>query len=217
MSLYDDETEHARKSEFMTGAFAVSTVGGQDASFQIIIPDDGFHGLVVWKVSSRDYSKSQTYRIAVGPPALTVLAPNGGETWNVGNLYYITWDAFGNLGHPVKIELSRDSGSTWSTLTSRCIDRGDPTSDWTAELWPHGQRINMGAYGGTPEASKSPSTVGNPADFNHDGFVDELDMRLFSFKWLIEEVLLPEDLNSSGFVDFFDYAIFGNEWGWEAP
>jgi predicted outer membrane repeat protein len=111
------------------------------------------------------------------------------------------------------------SSQSWvnDTYTSKCIDGGDPSSDWTAELWPHGERINMGAYGGTPEASKSPSTAGNPADFNHDGFVDELDMRLFSFKWLVEEVLLPEDMNGSGFVNFGDYALFGNEWDWEAP
>ena len=40
-------------------------------------------------------------------------------------------------------------------VTSPCIDAGDPNSDWTGETWPHGERINMGAYGGTPEASMS--------------------------------------------------------------
>lgn len=40
-------------------------------------------------------------------------------------------------------------------VTSPCIDTGNPNSDWTAELSPHGQRINMGAYGGTSHASKS--------------------------------------------------------------
>jgi len=47
-------------------------------------------------------------------------------------------------------------------VTSLCIDAGDPNSDWTAELWPHGQRINMGAYGGTPQASMSLSIVADP-------------------------------------------------------
>ena len=47
-------------------------------------------------------------------------------------------------------------------VTSLCIDAGDPNSDWTAELWPHGKRINMGAYGGTPQASMSLSTVADP-------------------------------------------------------
>jgi L-ascorbate metabolism protein UlaG (beta-lactamase superfamily) len=44
--------------------------------------------------------------------------------------------------------------------TSPCIDAGDPNSDWTAELWPHGERINMGAYGGTSQASMSLSDAG---------------------------------------------------------
>jgi len=38
---------------------------------------------------------------------------------------------------------------------SPCIDRGDPQSDYSGELQPNGRRVNMGAYGGTPEASKS--------------------------------------------------------------
>jgi hypothetical protein len=47
-------------------------------------------------------------------------------------------------------------------VTSLCIDAGGPNSDWTAELWPHGKRINMGAYGGTQQASMYLSTVGHP-------------------------------------------------------
>jgi hypothetical protein len=51
---------------------------------------------------------------------------------------------------------------TWITDAnhSLCIDTGDPNSDWTAELWPHGKRANMGAYGNTPQASMSLSAVG---------------------------------------------------------
>ncbi len=170
MSLYDDETDHARKSEFMTGAYATSTVGGQDASFQIIIPDDGFHGLVVWKVSSRDYSKSHTYRIAVGPPALTVVAPNGGETWKVGNLYSITWDAFGNLGHPVKIELSRDSGSTWSTITSSTANDGSygwyPTMPGSTQCRIRITSTSDPSYTDTSDADFTISSAGIPAEIN---------------------------------------------------
>jgi uncharacterized repeat protein (TIGR02543 family) len=40
--------------------------------------------------------------------------------------------------------------------TSPCIDRGDPAADYLFEPQPHGGRINLGAYGGTPQASKSP-------------------------------------------------------------
>jgi len=41
-------------------------------------------------------------------------------------------------------------------ITSPCIDAGDPSSPVEDEPEPNGGRINMGAYGGTAEASKSP-------------------------------------------------------------
>lgn len=47
--------------------------------------------------------------------------------------------------------------STWPTdsLTSPCIDAGDPGMDTGREQLPHGGQVNMGAYGGTPFASLS--------------------------------------------------------------
>ena len=49
------------------------------------------------------------------------------------------------------------NSSSWikDDVTSPCIDAGDPNSDWSGEIWPHGERINLGAYGGTREASMS--------------------------------------------------------------
>jgi hypothetical protein len=46
---------------------------------------------------------------------------------------------------------------TWvaDDVTSPCIDAGDPDSDLHTEPSPNGGRINMGAYGGTSQASKS--------------------------------------------------------------
>jgi hypothetical protein len=41
------------------------------------------------------------------------------------------------------------------TVTSPCIDAGDPDSDFADEPESNGQRINLGAYGGTEQASKS--------------------------------------------------------------
>jgi parallel beta-helix repeat protein len=107
------------------------------------------------------------------------------------------------------------------SLTSPCIDAGgepnDPNSNWTSELWPHGRRINIGAYGGTAEASMSLSNVGNIADLNPDvsdtnDWVDYNDMLLLTDKWLSNEAPLAEDLNRDGVVNFSDYVILVNNW-----
>jgi hypothetical protein len=49
------------------------------------------------------------------------------------------------------------ASKNWVTneSTSPCIDAGNPQSRVSDEPAPNGSRINMGAYGGTPEASKS--------------------------------------------------------------
>ena len=41
-------------------------------------------------------------------------------------------------------------------VTSPCVDTGDPDADTLNEPMPNGGRINIGAYGGTAEASLSP-------------------------------------------------------------
>ena len=57
------------------------------------------------------------------------------------------------------------------------------------EPFPHGGRVNMGAYGGTVEASKS--CFGEPpcetiiaGDINGDCRVDELDLEILMLHWL---------------------------------
>ncbi len=129
--------------------------------------------------------------------------------------------SFANVGadnYHLKSEAGRWNpiSQTWvnDSVTSPCIDAGNPNSDWTAELWPHGKRINMGAYGGTPQASMSLSALGNIADLDNDDCVAYNDMELFSEKWLVQQLLLPEDLDRNGFIDFVDFAILANEWQW---
>jgi putative hemolysin len=76
-------------------------------------------------------------------------------------------------------------------VTSPCIDAGDPTSPIGYEPFPNGGRINMGAYGGTGEASKS--YFGEPVcetivagDINGDCKVDFADFAIMALHWLEE-------------------------------
>jgi hypothetical protein len=73
--------------------------------------------------------------------------------------------------------------------TGLCIDAGDPNSPIGPEPFPNGGRINMGAYGGTTEASKS--YFGEPVcetivagDINGDCLVNWLDFAIMAFHWL---------------------------------
>jgi parallel beta-helix repeat protein/predicted outer membrane repeat protein len=99
--------------------------------------------------------------------------------------------------------------------TSPCIDTSDPTSKWTSELWPHGKSTNMGAYGGTPEASMSLSNIGSAADFDNNGVVDGDDLSRLAEMWLFEAVLIKEDINRDGKSDLADFAEFFRDWDWE--
>jgi hypothetical protein len=108
---------------------------------------------------------------------------------------------------------------TWvkDDVTSPCIDAGDSDCDWTAELWPHGKRMNVGAYGGTAEASMSLSDLGNATDCNNDGCVDTKDMLLLAEKWLIGNAPIAADIDRNGIVDLLDYARLAQDWLRQEP
>jgi len=74
-------------------------------------------------------------------------------------------------------------------VTSPCIDAGDPMSAIGYEPFPNGGIINMGAYGGTAEASKS--YFGEPlcgtviaGDINGDCKVNFADFEIMALHWL---------------------------------
>jgi predicted outer membrane repeat protein len=73
-------------------------------------------------------------------------------------------------------------------LTSLCIDAGEPDSPIGYEPFPNGGIINMGAYGGTAEASKS--YFGGP----------------------VCETIVAADINGDCKVNFFDLALMADHW-----
>ncbi len=118
----------------------------------------------------------------------------------------------------LKSEVGRwdPNSKSWAfdDVTSPCIDAGNPLSDWTGELWPHGKWINIGAYGGTPQAGMSLSPIGNKADLNNDDAVNFRDFSYFADTWDNLDVLLRQDLDRNGWVNVIDLALFADNWLW---
>lgn len=103
-----------------------------------------------------------------------------GGTWQEGDYHLLSrvgrWDP---------------STEGWVTdpIDSPCLDMGDPTMPFGEETYPHGGRLNLGAYGGTPQASMSqgdlPQCTSYPVmDFNKDCVVDQADLDIFMEHWL---------------------------------
>ena len=130
-----------------------------------------------------------------GTPIVTYSNVQGGWT-GVGNINADPCFADpNNEDYHLKSQAGRwdaDEGRwTKDEVTSLCIDGGDPASPIGLEPFPNGGIINMGAYGGTEEASKS--YFGEPVcetivagDINGDCIVNLKDFAFMAFHWLEE-------------------------------
>ena len=102
-------------------------------------------------------------------------------------------------------------------VTSPCIDAGNPGCPEANEPIPNGNRRNMGAYGGTAEASKSPAYWRSIADMTNDWIVDSDDLKVYADYWLQTGECIPSDFDRSRSADFNDFAIFGGQWRQTGP
>jgi hypothetical protein len=120
---------------------------------------------------------------------------------------------------------------TWDDVTSRCIDAGNPGSPLADEpltisddpdnQWGHNLRINMGAYGGTSEASMPPYDWALLCDINNDGTVDLTDLAWFASLWPQSGDELFADFNRDTNIDINDLEMFAEDWlkqtSWAQP
>jgi len=100
-------------------------------------------------------------------------------------------DGYGNIVADPCLA-SPETGDFHLLPDSPCIDAGDPMSPIGLEPFPNGGRVNMGAYGGTAEASRS--WFGGPVcetimagDINGDCKVDFRDFWFVALNWLRQE------------------------------
>lgn len=101
--------------------------------------------------------------------------------------------------------------------TSPSINAGDPFADCSQEPAPNGGRINMGAYGGTVEASSSDILRPVPADADTDLAVNMVDFAILADNWGLEGENIKNkkaDSDNNGIVDGRDLSILQKFWLW---
>ena len=173
-----------------------------------------------------NHAESDLSQIAWGDPVVTYSCIQGG--WpGVGNIDADPCFADPNNGdYHLKSEGWRWDANrkvwTWDDVTSPCIDAGNPGCALGDELlsvpddpnneWGENLRINMGAYGGTAEASMGLPGWALLADLTNDGIVDFVDLAAFVNYWLETGECIPSDLNRSQAVDFVDFAFMALHW-----
>jgi len=128
-----------------------------------------------------------------GRDGISVSGTHSTFTWDQGNIDFDPQFAdLNSSDYHLKSQAGRwvSNEGRWTSddVTSLCIDAGDPNSPVAFEPFPNGGIINMGAYGGTSEASKS--YFGEP----------------------VCETIIAGDINGDCKVDFKDFAIMASHW-----
>jgi hypothetical protein len=122
-----------------------------------------------------------------GRNSISVSGSRSTVTWEQGNIDADPqFAAAGNRNYHLKSAAGRwdPAGESWvlDNVTSPCIDAGDPCSPVAFEPYPNGGVINIGAYGGTDQAGKSPSdlhgTYGGGTGEPNDPYLIYTDMHM---------------------------------------
>ena len=100
---------------------------------------------------------------------------------------------------------------------SPSINAGNPFDDYSEEPAPNGNRINMGAYGGTEEAASSDILRPVPSDADADLKVNMVDFAILADNWGLKGENIKNkgaDADNNGIVDGRDLAILKKFWLW---
>lgn len=81
-----------------------------------------------WITLKRTLTGSNVIQVGQVADYLTLSAPNGGESWAAGTVHAVSWAGSGNIPS-VRIELSTNGGSTWTTLETAAPHTG--SYSWT--------------------------------------------------------------------------------------
>jgi predicted outer membrane repeat protein len=107
----------------------------------------------------------------------------------------------------------------WDDVTSRCIDAGNPGCPLADEpmviedeIYGQNLRINMGAYGGTAEASIPPHNWALLTDTDNNGIVDLDDFAILAMFWYDTGSELFADFNRDEIIDYNDLQFLTTDW-----
>lgn len=105
--------------------------GGSDSGTGLAV--DGYGDIVLAGVSDSswgspinpfcDVSDAFVTKYGANAGVMSVLSPNGGETWEVGSVHDINWSLDGTISS-IKIEYSADDGGNWVQVTADTMNDG---------------------------------------------------------------------------------------------
>jgi len=207
------------------GGGIYSSMSNSTITNSILYGNEAPNGPEIYLISTSNLWLS--YNDVQGGQAAAYVGPDCTLNWGMGNI-----DADPRFVNPangdyhLKSEGWRwDSDAnqwTWDDVTSRCIDAGNPGSPLADEpltlvvdplnRWGQNLRIDMGAFGGTAEASMPPYDWALLADLTNDGLVDLTDYAFQAADWLNSADQQSGDLNRDSLVDASDLALLVEDW-----
>jgi len=123
-------------SDGLSGQVRIDLSQDGGTTWKTIIPSTPNDGNQPWRVTGKVSTEARIRMVSatdravldasdanlsIELPTITVVSPNGGDNWEIGTTQNITWTSDG-LSGKVKIELSRDGGTTWRTIISSLND-----------------------------------------------------------------------------------------------
>lgn len=97
-----------------------------------------------------------SFMLGLAGPIVTVIAPNGGELYDIGSVLPIRWNVTYTGSVSAQISISRDDGVTWSGVGFQAVSTG--ALDWVTSGLPSEQcliRVVVTASNGTVGSDRS--------------------------------------------------------------
>ena len=211
--------EISRNSGLTWSTIASNTANDGAYAWTVTSPASTLCRVKVSSVSDPGVSDMSNANFTIAEPFITVISPNGGETWYVGDTNDITWTS-GGAEKYVKIEISRDGGSKWSDIESSALNVG--SYKWMVTGPASKECLIRISDSSLSDTSDRLFAIIEPAppcegDFDDDGDVDGSDLAVFAADFGRTDCTNPPpcegDFDNDGDVDGSDLAVFAADFG----